>query len=866
MVVLGGGRNDSWHNLACKGKYAGEIRIEITYYDTRPKQEKLEKAKQVGTNGVDEGSKDSLRGPRQPKAPVKRRPLPSDPITGAPAVTIPDHVQIPPRGYPPSPAAVSEHVHTPTRSYQNPIPVYPEHVSTPPQHHQSHSTVAQDYMQTPPRGYQTPPTAIPDHVQPSQRSYTSPSFIPNQSPLQSVEYSTPPQLPTSQAYDSGRKSNGYGTPSRPNPGSQVSREMSYDKYDTYDPMARIEYAPSNENSHYDEEPEDVDLRDHYQSQRNPYELPQQDDFDSPPSPGGPPPPPPVHRSRAGSSQPIPAPGLSSHDTYGYPSESRQRNQYNTPLHEAHRHSAPDYTQSNTYQAYTPDQEQDQIHESAMSNDIHQQSPPRHHSYDSRYNVDYGSMQPTVEDAPPSPNSRYSGRRESGSRISQFEDRRYDKVPSPAPLNLSGRGSSSSGRNSVSTAPTHQYSTSSLGYGSGNSQLSYSDRSQTEFSTSSRTSYNAQSQPDQRSRGQSEDPIANYGLHPVPATLVPGMDPVIAQEIADRIYDEKRASYSNGLSNSARGRYQASPQYQPHTRQLSHHEATSPSYDTPNPIYDDHQSRFSSAATVPVQKPRAISPDPRIMRKSVSPSPGPPDNRDNRRLSGVPFGPDSYAVLNPSISGSTSTPSLSAAYDIKDDIDAKIIGHDGREIDPSDHIPESNYAPLLETKGPKYASQQPDRNARNIHQPRRPLKVAAARPQSMAAYTAPVYMNNGPPDLSTPPNAQRNRLQKKVNRMSAQPAPQSRPLAPISPYQHNTPRSLPRAHTTDFSENYAAGYGGSSQEYRNSAGPPLIPAKVPMGMTGPSQSPHASGGDAWALLEEMKSIDLGSGRARRRGGY
>ncbi|KAK7721863.1 hypothetical protein SLS63_009388 [Diaporthe eres] len=40
IVVPGGGQNDLWHNLTCKGKYAGEIRIELTYYDTRPKPEK----------------------------------------------------------------------------------------------------------------------------------------------------------------------------------------------------------------------------------------------------------------------------------------------------------------------------------------------------------------------------------------------------------------------------------------------------------------------------------------------------------------------------------------------------------------------------------------------------------------------------------------------------------------------------------------------------------------------------------------------------------------------------------------------------------------------------------------------------------
>ena len=287
-------------------------------------------------------------------------------------------------------------------------------------------------------------------------------------------------------------------------------------------------------------------------------------------------------------------------------------------------------------------------------------------------------------------------------------------------------------------------------------------------------------------------------------------------------------------------------------------------------YDERQSRYATATTAPIVKPRAISPDPRTPnRKSVSPSPGP---SESRRLSGVPFGPDSYNALNPSLAGSKSTPSLSAKYDTKEvDPDAKIITHDGREIDPSDHIPESNYAPLLETKGPKYASQLPDRNYRpppSAAQPtpaagRRPLRQAG-RPHSMAA-SSPIYTNTGPADPSTPP-AGRNRLQKKTNRMSAQPAPHSSPLAPISPYQDNsfTPRSLPRANTGDYSsENYAPQNYGHSPGYRGGAGPPPIPAKIPMGMNG-APPPQPTGADAWALLEEMKNIDLGSGRARRRG--
>jgi hypothetical protein len=824
VVIPGGGQNDLWHNLSCKGKYAGEIRIEITYYDTRPKQEKPQQAKQLNANSVEDTGRDSLKGPRGLKAPVKRRPLPSDPVTGAPApAAIPDHVQTPPRGYPPSPTAIPDHV------------------------------------QTPPRGYQTPPSAIPEHVQTPQRGYQSPSYIPNQSPLQSVEYGTPPpQLSRSQGYESPSM-NGYGTPPGFMAATPPSQPIPNDRYEIYDPMARNDYMNGNENDHYGNE-ESIDPRDRYNS---PYELPQPEEFGRPPSPGGPPPPPPAHRSRNGSAHVSPAPAMISQGSYGFSTDQRQQNSYQTPPHDRHRHSMPGFTHSKSYQSYSPDGQNDQFRRSA--NASIQQSPPHHDSYDSRYNEDYRSMQPTVEDEPSSPaGAHYGG---SGSRVSQYDERRYDQVPSPAPLNLSGRGSAASGRNSASTAPSHQYSNSSIGYPSTNSQNSYRDRSHTATSVSSMSSFSA-TQQDQRARRPSEDHMSispGYGLPPVPATLVPGMDPVIAQEISDRIYNENRASH-NQNGNSARDRYQNSPQSQPNrSHLLSYHEAAQP-FVPAAASYDERQSRFSTAI-VPIVRPRAISPDTRSpIRKSVSPSPGPSD--EQRRLSGVPFGPDSYNALNPSLVGSTSGSALSAAYDTKAiDPDAKIITHDGREVDPSDHIPESNYAPLLESKGPKYASQLPDRNYRPPpSQPtsaivRTPLRQAG-RPQSMTV-SAPVF-SGGTPDPPTPTG--RNRLQKKVNRMSAQPAPQSSPLAPVTPYQDNSyiPRSLPRAGAGDFNsnENYAPSYGGNS--YRGTAGaPPPIPAKVPMNINGPPPI-QPTGGDAWALLEEMKNIDLGSGRARRRG--
>lgn len=879
IIVPGGGQSDVWHNLNCKGKYAGEIRIEITYYDTRPKQEKPEKAKQLAPSGIEDGGRDSLKGPRQPKAAaaVKRRPLPSDPVTGAPppASAIPDHVQTPPRGYK-SPTVTPEHSQTPTHGYETSMNGS-EYAQGSPRNHQQPPNAIPEHVQTPNRGV---PTAIPQHVQTPPRGYQNNGFIPNQSPLQSFEYNntpnTPPTTYSQGGYDNTQNHNGYSTtPSSSKPPPQ-------ERYENYDPYVRNEYTPGNNGSRgrYDEEDEMIDPRDAY-SRHTPYELPQPEDFGSPPSPGGPPPPPPAHGGRQNSSQVSPIPPT--RQTSYYPPDSRSPNPYDTPT-KTHRHSMSNYSAPKPYMAYVAPKSEDPFRKSGGS---YQESPPRHQSYDSRYGSNYDSMQPTVEDAPPSPSGQYSGHRGSESRSSRVEDRRYGEVPSPAPLNLSGRGSAASGYNTAPSSTSHQHSN-SMGYTSTNSQVSLRDRSQTGTSVSSRTSYNTMSQQQQLLQNQRKPSNSHasddndYGLPPVPATLVAGMDPMIALEISERIYDERRSSFSNQALVQTQGRYQESPQYHqdsPQQHSYSNNDSYSnnamvPFVPASSSSYDERQSRYSSS-TVPAQRSRGISPDPRRpIRKSVSPSPGASigAHDDQRRLSGIPFGPDSYNALNPKISGSTSTPSLSAKYDTeKKDLDEKIITHDGREIDPSDHIPESNYAPLLESKGPKYASQQPDRNYRGPQsnsQPssgRKQLRVAP-RPQSMAvSNSAPVYMNTGPNDPMAS-HTGRNRLQKKATRMSAMPAPYSSPLAPITPYQNNShnPRSVPRPNTGDYNanENYAPSYGAG---YRGSAGPPPIPAKVPMGggMNG-SQHGQNGGGDAWALLEEMKNIDLGSGRARRRG--
>ena len=68
-----------WHNLNCKGRFAGEIRIELTYYDIRPKEEKAtEKPQDALTNTLKDEKREPMSGPRQPK-PITRRPLPANP-------------------------------------------------------------------------------------------------------------------------------------------------------------------------------------------------------------------------------------------------------------------------------------------------------------------------------------------------------------------------------------------------------------------------------------------------------------------------------------------------------------------------------------------------------------------------------------------------------------------------------------------------------------------------------------------------------------------------------------------------------------------------------------------------------------------
>ncbi|RYP78363.1 hypothetical protein DL771_000548 [Monosporascus sp. 5C6A] len=824
IIVQGGGQSDQWHSLNCKGKYAGEIRIEITYYDTRPKPEKpAAKPKSLASS-----SETDLSNPNgAQRAPIKRRPLPSDPVTGKV----------------PSPA-----VH--------------------------------DDVQTPPRQKPSGPTA----------------YVPNQPPPQPVEYNAPlpnrysSSQPDLHAYAPPPGNNQYSTPP-PRQDHQLYR--SADKGDKYSPYEENhQYSPDPRQQH------EADPRRSYHNLQEQYESPPAP-VRHPPQPGEDdrrPPPPPAHRVRNNSG--------SSHEAMHRGSYDASQQKAILPMrhdvlrNEAHRLSisspSSSYPGRPSYRPYesAPDVQAGAVHHGGDPSLI---ATPRHHSYDSAYDSHYRSMQPTVEDVPESwtpPKARTSI-----SGHAHYDDSDYGPDPSPAPLSLTGRGRDPSGHHS-SPVPvqnhnrreSNSYSPSASpmharDYYTGNSP-SHSFAPQNDHHTYTRPNEQYIDYPSELDNTQTEG-SDSYAMALVPRTLVPGVDSALARNAPDPSYEERRNErrYTQPApaTTQPRGRQHSEPPVSNYAAHYSPH-----NYQTNHPVsYDQSLVSYSGGHSTPsapaaASRSRGISPSPAanhtirrksvspappnhtIRRKSVSPAPPPPDSRsDGRRLSGVPFGPDSYDELNPVVSLKDSG-SNSQEYT---NTNGKIVTPDGREVDPSDHLPMDTWAPEPEPKKPTAPATE-SRSRLTGAQPmppssRRAIRVTV-RPQSSIAAPSQSYT---PPEAAPPPaSTGRNRLQKKQHRMPAAAAPVSSgasPLGPATAHKRNStpPRALVRAGTFDY-ENYAPPSYGAPRTGHGEA--PPIPAKVPMmsGGLGPTTAANARGTEEWALMEEMSRIDIGTGRARR----
>lgn len=186
----------------------------------------------------------------------------------------------------------------------------------------------------------------------------------------------------------------------------------------------------------------------------------------------------------------------------------------------------------------------------------------------------------------------------------------------------------------------------------------------------------------------------------------------------------------------------------------------------HPSYDD--------ALQPTVEDAPPSPglQPAVARKAVGASP--------KKLNTVPFGPDSYDVLNP---GTSPVTNAGTRFETQEQVKESqrlreveklrglgpIIGNDGREIDPSDHLPADTWAPEPERKNRK-----PEHviHIRSKNDPKRPQGARASpivinrnQGSSTSGLSSPAPATLQPassPAARTTPNSftgGRNRLQK-----------------------------------------------------------------------------------------------------------
>ncbi|KAL1902722.1 hypothetical protein Sste5346_001165 [Sporothrix stenoceras] len=934
IIVSGGGQSDKWQSLTCRGKYAGEIRIEITYYDSRPKPKPAAPAA-VPTSTSTASNTGSARGrpteantsgpntmgPRAPAGP-KRRPLPSDPVTGQPAA------QPQPAAQAPSPA--------PAAPVPQTVPVAAQAMAASPSFVQQQQ--APQHMQTPPRQKAQPPS----------------SYTPNQSPLPPANYynssanSPAPVTPAGQyqefndqdPYMTGPADAGYeSTPpvvQHQQHQQQHHRHQSHHSHhshhshshDRSQQYGSRDFTPDNAQQHqsrqsYDHQQDSRDYHFDGASSTNSIAPAMPLSFEDP-NYGQPaddrPPPPPVHRSRNNSS------GAPTQDASFRASFNALTQKDGMPAmrrdvlrNEAHRHSIssaaypgrPTYRPADGPSGPQPDQ-------------TYQPPAPRNlshrASYDAQYSGDYDHAH-DGSDPYGTASFRKSANRPALPPVPQQQEepgygygsQGYEKVPSPAPLNLSSH------RASFSASPAPLYSSSSHSQHRQSDAGQYTRRSPSPMAPhdyrrspsplpapvsaeSSYDSYDHNNDPyvsnhsDQDPSRRSDNPEA-YMLPAVPASLVPGVHPTLALELRSRIHNEEhheqqpqqqkqrytippQSAMDTPLqATPPRGRqmleetsrrsldydYNSSSQAQtygtPQRSQFSQSYSTPPQpVQPPQSRYDRSPGPYSSGVPSPAvgannNNNRGTSPRPQhtIKRKSVSPAPPPAASPEGgeRRMSGIPFGPDSYDALNPALAASKGQ--VRPDYN---EASGKIIAHDGTEIDPSDHLPVESWAPEPEPK--------PSNPASNTASPadystptsgRKQLRIAG-RPQSSMGSSGVTFSSADDPGTTYTPTA-RNRLQKKANRQSVAAIPVSSgtlssrspsgstPLAPLTyPRQQQqdsfTPPRLGRASTFDYpSENHAPSmYGSSPGRTSFGSSAPPIPAKIPVGG---NQSQYGGGG-------------------------
>ena len=792
VIVPGGGQNDIWHQLHFKGKYAGEIRVELTYYDTRPKDEAVleqRREKERGHTNSGGGSA-AVGGPRQPGSRnVKRRPLPQGPPGSSPASRpLPDHVHSAPL-----PALHS--------SPRNNGPSDHRNIWAPDQHY--HSGIDQpvsNYEESFANSHENPSSLGDNHTHASPQAF---SHVQETIPSYPADDGFDRMEPGMEPNDHNHHSDCNAVPSSATPHSSYhtprQNERRHSAQPAFPPQDAIEHSAS-----------------------PPYAS-------SPPvwsTPGM------VHS----------APGSGDHG------RRAQVDRYGS---------------------------------SPIKTDIYRDSPLRQSMSQHDIELDYEPRPDSPDDRLPPPPPAHGHRLPS----------------SRAPSNTYQDANDFQGSRKVQVSPSTNFSPdvrSPLQTIERNFEPYYQPEASVlpPFSAKS-DPYEVYSKP-----GYSPfEPPPRSNTFPRPSSNRENNPPPSAggYDTIPKETDEVLSYHDAGQQRSWNG---PSPSGQP--RGLFTHERQTQAYDFPD--IPDQQRTYQSQ--IPLVRPRAISPAVRNapLRKSIGSQSTLP--RDDRRLSGVPFGPDSYDILNPTtsppVAASTSQAKVETPEQLKEAArlhevekppeQGPIIGNDGREIDPSDHLPSDTWAPEPERKNRK--PEVVIRFRTKDDAVRTPIKFGssptAARPLSM-----PMQAKNGSPYSVESPSSGvkvgRNRLQKQ---MPSRPLPtqpfrhaHSSPLMPVAPpvSEFNTPpprsQMLPvndfnnhssgsrvpmRPAMSEYSVVASRSHGGSPSSNGYEPNPPPIPAKVPFY---PAEAPpYRPYGDVDPFTAEMSSIDIGgSGIGGRRGG-
>ncbi|OAG25524.1 hypothetical protein CC77DRAFT_1037596 [Alternaria alternata] len=835
VITPGGGQSDEWLGLNCKGKYAGEIRMEITYYDTREKNEKP--ALQKRRESAKPEGKAAVGGARE-MAPVKRRPLPSDPTGATPSpVHTPEQrglrgVRAGPRelGSPrhqrtptePSPAHRTQsdapsRRPVPESSSLNPASTSSQITPQRPAPHASYSTPPNprssaqrmpmareesfDMSYAAPKPYEVKPIdPLPQRIRHSEQRRMSQEDgqSPRTQALQHPEPHTYESPAQQQKLQEQQKQIEYlqqqllqhqqHEPQRiepaPQPARPVQPPQSYAQDQYQDPTYQVAPLRSSLDQYYGQRfIEAPPLHDESPTHRRRSAMqPMVEDEDDMP------PPPPMHKRNAST---LPHPNQESPDRY--------RNDGPAPLSFASRSrgdSLP-YSYDMQPQQYEPDNyapRQPSERRRPVSRDAMVPSPLR---------------QETLRQEPPAlPTSLIAGLNPVRQEI---EAPPYEAPPS------------------YETPPQLRHYSEPAEY-----------RAITQFEAP------VQSQElVHHSAYQSND----YYPHDPPEQ---------PRQMSPPVYDPTPIVKPRATSPGVNPRYSPNPamdRYSPN-----------PDMDrySPNPVTD--RSSRMPARSMPT-------------RKSVSPRPPPArEDTSERRLSGVAFNPDSFDVYNPRMSKSP-IPS-------DDELERPGSRMDGRVVDASDHLPVDNWAPepvpkgTVKEKAPRSRAQlngsrdleaamQREERYQRERADRERIRHAASMnfDNSNALVTTRHDFNN---DYNSPVNAgalvlvsqsQHNAPPSSTARSRPTRRDQQRPVSAYdTPPQYNLPdRQVLRERDNPNSYGSSPSYDRRGTQRHSVAAPP-IPAKVPIDMNGGG---YGAQNEDMALSLELQSIDIGPGSGGRR---